>query len=75
MFSAFLTKRPFLFKLRLFFFSLILVFVLAFLYLKIVPFGRITYERHWPSGLKSGQGFIYDFSPAERLAKDELIRD
>ena len=45
-----------------------LVLIGIFLYLKIVPFGFITYTRDWPRGLASGKGFIYDFKPAERMA-------
>ncbi|MFA5109151.1 MAG: hypothetical protein WC458_01220 [Patescibacteria group bacterium] len=63
----FLTKRSFLFKLRLILGLIILILVLGFLYLKIVPFGRITYSRQWPRGLASGKGFFYDFKPAERI--------
>lgn len=45
-----------------------LVFLaIFFLYLKIVPSGQISYTRSWPRGLSSGQGFIYDFKPGERL--------
>jgi len=67
MIKPFLTKWPFLLKLRLFFIVLGLIIVLVFLYLKVVPFGRATYERAYPGGLKSGQGFIYGFTPAERV--------
>lgn len=65
--KSFWTKKPFLFKLRLIFGLIILILALVFLYLKIVPFGRITYSRTWPRGLASGKGFIYDFKPAERI--------
>jgi len=47
---------------------IILVFLATiFLYLKVVPSGQIIYSRSWPRGLSSGQGFIYDFKPGERL--------
>jgi hypothetical protein len=67
MLKSFLTKWPFLFKIRLFFGFILLVLILIFLYFKIVPFGHITYSRTWPTGLKSGKGFIYDFKPVERI--------
>lgn len=60
-------KRSFLFKIRLILGLITLILVFIFLYLKIVPFGHITYSRTWPRGLASGKGFIYDFKPAERL--------
>lgn len=68
MFKPFLTKWPFLFKLRLFLAIVLLIIILVFLYLKIVPFGHIVYTRTWPRGLASGKGFIYDFKPVERIA-------
>lgn len=70
MFKPFLTKWAFLFKLRLFLGIALIIIVGVFLYLKIVPFGQITYSRTWPRGLASGKGFIYDFKPAERIAVD-----
>lgn len=54
-------------RLRLFFGLSLFIFVLIFLYLKVVPSGRISYSRDWPRGLASGKGFIYDFKPGERL--------
>lgn len=75
MFKPFLTKWPFLFKLRLFLGSFLIIVVLIFLYFKVVPFGRISYEKDWSAKLRSGKGFISDFKPAERLdttASDSL---
>jgi hypothetical protein len=43
------------------------IFILSFLYLKIVPFGRITYSRDYTSSWQSGKGFINGFTPAERV--------
>lgn len=63
MFKLFSTNR----QLRLFLSLIILVLVLFFLYLKVVPSGHISYGRKWPSGLRSGKGFISDFKPAERI--------
>ena len=67
MVKPFLTEWSFLFKLRLFLAVLAGLFVIVFLFLKIVPGGKITYSRTWPAGLKSGKGFIYDFKPGERM--------
>jgi hypothetical protein len=67
MIKPFLTKWPFLLKLRLFFILLGLIIVLVFLYLKVVPGGQITYTCDYDSWLKSGKGFIYGFTPAERV--------
>lgn len=67
MFKTFLTKRPFLFKFRLFLGFILVIFILFFLYLKIVPFGHINYSRDYTSLFHSGKGFIYGFTPAERL--------
>lgn len=66
MLKPFLTKWPFLFKLRLFFILLGLIIVLIFLYLKVVPGGHIIYERDYEPDLRSGKGFILGFTPAER---------
>lgn len=68
MFKMFCRNWPFRRRLRLFF-ALILAVVLSFfIYWKIVPTGRVTYDLKWPRGLASGRGFIYDFRPALRLA-------
>lgn len=67
MHQPFLTKWPFLFKLRLFFILLGLISVAAFLYLKVVPTGQIVYERDYEKALRSGKGFVYGFTPAERV--------
>jgi hypothetical protein len=67
MFKSFYQKWSFLFKLRLFFGVVLLILILAFLYLKVVPFGNISYVRSYPEFIKSGKGFIYGFSPAERV--------
>lgn len=67
MFKSFYRKWSFLFKLRLFFGSVLLILILVFLYLKVVPFGHISYVRSYPETFKSGKGFIYGFTPAERV--------
>jgi len=66
----FWVKLSFLAKLRLFFGIFLLFLVAIILYFKIIPFGQITYERYWPTVLRSGKGFIYDFKPPERVTDD-----
>jgi len=65
--KPFLTKWPFLFKLRLTLGLIILIFIGVFLYLKVVPLGHISYHKSWPQLIRSGKGFIYNFSPIERI--------
>jgi len=67
MIKPFYAKWPFLFKFRLFLGLIFFILVLVFLYLKIVPFGHITYSRDYTSQFGSGKGFIYGFTPAERV--------
>ncbi len=67
MFKAIWKKWPFLFKLRLFLGLILLIFFLTFLYLKVVPFGHISYSKNYLPHLRSGKGFIYGFTPAERV--------
>jgi len=67
MFKPFLRKGSFLFKFRLFLGLVLFILILSFLYLKIVPFGNIAYSRDYVFGLRSGKGFIYGFTPAERV--------
>jgi len=67
MIKLFSKKWSFLFKFRLFLGLILLIITLSFLFLKIVPFGHITYSRDYSSNLKSGKGFIYGFTPAERV--------
>ena len=66
----FWVELSFLAKLRLFFVIILLSLMAIILYFKIIPFGQITYERHWPTVLRSGKGFIYDFKPQERVTDD-----
>jgi len=73
MIKPFLTKWPFLFKLRLFFVLVGLVIILSFLYLKLVPSGHIIYERDYSQTLRSGKGFILGFTPAERVDLSGLL--
>lgn len=67
MIKQFWTKWPFLFKFRLFLGLILFIFCAVFLYLKIVPFGRISYSRDYTSAWRSGKGFIYGFTPEERV--------
>jgi hypothetical protein len=67
MIKPFLRKGQFLFKFRLFLGLILLILTLIFLYLKVVPFGSITYTRDYTSNWRSGKGFIYGFTPAERV--------
>lgn len=74
MLKLFPGKWSFLIRIR-FSFGLILVFLIAvFLYLKVMPFGVVSYERVWPGVFKSGKGFIYGFSPAIRLAGESDLK-
>ncbi len=60
-------KWPFLFKFRLVMGIILFIIILIFLYLKVVPFGHITYERDYTKSFRSGKGFILGFTPAERV--------
>jgi len=67
MLKPFLRKWPFLFKFRLFLGLIFFILILFFLYLKVIPFGNITYSRDYVLDLRSGKGFIYGFTPSERI--------
>jgi len=67
MFKLLFKKKTGLFKLRCLFSAVILLFVLIFLFLKIVPGGHITYTKNYTNYLRSGKGFIYNFTPTERI--------
>lgn len=54
-------------KIRLFFGVLILLFCALFLWLKVVPGGEAVYQRNYRQWLRSGKGFIYNFTPVERV--------
>ncbi len=60
-------KSLYLSKIRLIGLGLILIICLIFLYLKIVPGGHITYQKDYSRRLNFGQGFIYNFTPQERV--------
>ncbi len=57
-------------KIRLFWLALILFVCVLFLWLKILPGGEITYTKDYGQWLRSGKGFIYNFTPGERI--DEI---
>ncbi len=63
-----ITSQP---RWRLAWMAAVLILAGWFLYLKVVPGGQIEYRRTWPRGWASGQGFIYDFKPGERLAASD----
>jgi hypothetical protein len=63
----FIAKKTALFKLRLLGIISIFLVVLVLLFLKVVPGGHITYTKNYASWLHSGKGFIYNFSPVERV--------
>ncbi len=54
-------------KIRLFFGGLILLICALFLWLKIVPGGEAVYNKNYGQRLHSGKGFIYNFTPVERV--------
>lgn len=54
-------------KIRLFFGVLILFICALFLWLKVVPGGEATYQKNYRQWLRSGKGFIYNFTPVDRV--------
>ena len=54
-------------KIRLFWLVLILLICALFLWLKIVSTGEATYQKNYGQWLHSGKGFIYNFTPVERV--------
>ncbi|MFA6416606.1 MAG: hypothetical protein WCW61_00240 [Patescibacteria group bacterium] len=67
MFLPFITKKSALFRLRASGIVIIFLIVLAILFFKVVPGGQISYTKNYSQWLHSGKGFIYNFSPAERV--------
>ena len=67
MLKSFFKKWSFLFKIRLFYGIFLFVILGLFLFFKIVPFGHITYIRSYSDSFKLGKGFVYNFSPPERV--------
>lgn len=52
---------------RLFWLSLIVIFIIVFLTLKVVPGGKIVYRYNYARKFHFGQGFIYNFTPQDRV--------
>jgi len=69
--QVFIRKWPFLWKLRLVWIAAVLLIFVVFLYLKILPAGRAVYHREYPNGFSFGKGFIYNFTPEERVVKNK----
>lgn len=63
-----INKWSFLSNIRLYFLVILAFLAAIFLYLKFLPFGQATYSRDYFSSWRSGKGFIYGFTPAERLS-------
>jgi len=60
-------------KLRLGFALAFFLIISLFLYLRILPCGKVTYNQSWSNNFKFGRGFVNDFHPADRL--DETEKD
>lgn len=69
----FYKNAPILAKLRLFWLALILLIILFFLCLKIVPLGQTSYTKDYDRWLRSGKGFVYNFTPAERVDEADSL--
>jgi hypothetical protein len=54
-------------RLRLAWLGLIFLICFIFLWLKIIPGGEVTYTRDYSKFFNSGQGFIYNFTPQDRV--------
>lgn len=67
MLRQFYKNWPFFVKLRLFLGLILLILIFLFLLFKVVPGGEIIYTRDYDSWFKTGKGFIYGFTPAERV--------
>lgn len=56
-----------LLRIRITWLLLLILLLVFFLFLKVVPCGQISYSRDYSQWLKSGKGFVYGFTPAERV--------
>lgn len=54
-------------KLRLSLGLVFFVIIGVFVYLSVVPFGKISYSKNWSRDLSFGGGFIDNFKPGDRL--------
>jgi hypothetical protein len=73
MIASFFKKKSFLLQLRLFWVLAIIFIVLVFLFFKIVPFGKVTYIKHYPTGFYFGKGFINNFTPIENIGSYKSV--
>jgi len=60
-------------RLRLFWLLLVFILISVFLFLKIVPFGQITYIKNYDRFWQPGKGFIFNFTPVERVAPEGAL--
>ena len=65
-----LGKSLYLIRLRLAWLGLIFLISFMFLWLKIIPGGEVTYTKDYSRPLNSGQGFIYNITPQDRVDED-----
>ncbi|HZJ41932.1 MAG TPA: hypothetical protein VFD51_02870 [Patescibacteria group bacterium] len=65
--KLFFGKTLYLMRLRLAWLGLIFLICFIFLWLKIVPGGAISYTRDYSQIFNFGQGFIYNFTPQDRV--------
>ena len=63
----FLQKSTNLLPIRFYWLVFIFLIIVFFLILKIVPWGHIVYSRNYANPLRVGQGFIYNFTPQDRV--------
>ncbi len=67
MINAIWKKWQFLLKFRLVLGLILVIIICLFLYLKVLPFGSISYSRDYTSSSRFGKGFINNFTPSERV--------
>lgn len=60
-------------KLRVAWIILLCLLVFVFIFLKIVPGGEISYRKNYQNLIGSGQGFVYNFTPQERVDESERL--
>lgn len=70
MIVSFFKKKLFLSKFRLIWIAIILLLVGIFLFLKIVPFGRVTYVKDYSDSFKLGKGFVNNFTPLDKVDRE-----
>ncbi|MFA6514502.1 MAG: hypothetical protein WCT50_04430 [Patescibacteria group bacterium] len=67
MITIFSRKKSFLCLVRLGWILVISLFILVFVILKIVPFGRAVYTKNYSDKFNFGKGFIYNFTPIDKV--------